>query len=123
MWFSRSIVLADIRDDFLPTTDTMNVLDMTGSVFWLIAAASVTLRVDRTSLLVRTVRVRLSRSRAVDLLVLGATAFGLLHTVVALLVVVLIDPAYVFFDALQDRFLVNPADCLLDRFAARVACV
>jgi hypothetical protein len=120
MWYSRSIVSADIRDDFLPTTDTMNVLDMTGSGFWLIAAASVMLIVDSRSLLVRTVRVRLSRSRTVDLLVL-------LHTVVALLVtmtvVILINPVYVFFNALQGRFLVNPANCLLDGFAARVASV
>ena len=109
-----------VRDDLLGSA--MNVLDMTGPGFLLIAAASVMLSVDVRNLLVRTVRIRVSR--AVDnLLVLCDTAFGillLLHTVVVFLlgtaVIILSAIAYVLLNSPTGSFLV-------DGIAVRVASV
>lgn len=109
MWYSRSTVLTNVRDDLL--CSAINVLDMAGAGFLLIAAASVMLSVDTGHHLVRTVRIRVSR--AVDLLVLCGTAFVLLQTVVAfpisVAVVFLNDTAHVFFNALQGRCLFDTA--------------
>ncbi len=120
MWFSRSTVLTIVRDDLL--CSPMNVLDMTDLGFLLIAAASVMLSVDAKNLLVRTVRIRVSRAID-DLLVLCGTTFGVLllrHTVVAYLismvVVILSAIAYVMLNAPTGRFLV-------DGIAVRVASV
>ena len=60
--------MTNVRDDLL--CSAINVLDMAGAGFLLIAAASVMLSVDTGHHLVRTVRIRVSR--AVDLLVRAA---------------------------------------------------